>query len=234
MSQYTTGELAKLCDVTVRTVQYYDTRGILVPNKLTEGGRRLYCDEDLNRLKLICYLRDLGLSINSVADILNSDNQNDVIYTILEQQQQKLKSDISSKKEKLNNIEVLMKTLKNDAPVKSISDIVLAMRNKKSRKQVWLTVLLAGIVIDIAEITSILLWVVKGMWIPFAITMPLILITVYFLVDFAHKNIVYICPECKKTFTPNKKEFFFSNHTPKARKLTCTHCHYNGWCVEKD
>ena len=29
MSKYTTGELAKLCDVTVRTVQYYDNRGIL-------------------------------------------------------------------------------------------------------------------------------------------------------------------------------------------------------------
>ena len=40
MSQYTTGELAKLCGVTVRTVQYYDTRGILIPAALSEGGRR--------------------------------------------------------------------------------------------------------------------------------------------------------------------------------------------------
>jgi DNA-binding transcriptional MerR regulator len=28
---YTTGEMAKLCGVTVRTVQYYDTRGISPP-----------------------------------------------------------------------------------------------------------------------------------------------------------------------------------------------------------
>ena len=41
MSKYTTGELAKLCGVTVRTVQYYDTRGILIPSDLSEGGRRL-------------------------------------------------------------------------------------------------------------------------------------------------------------------------------------------------
>ena len=39
MSKYTTGELAKLCGVTVRTVQYYDTRGILIPSELSEGGR---------------------------------------------------------------------------------------------------------------------------------------------------------------------------------------------------
>ena len=41
MSKYTTGEIAKLCGVTVRTVQYYDTRGILIPSELSEGGRRL-------------------------------------------------------------------------------------------------------------------------------------------------------------------------------------------------
>lgn len=29
---YTTGEIAKLCGVSVRTVQYYDTRGILIPS----------------------------------------------------------------------------------------------------------------------------------------------------------------------------------------------------------
>ena len=47
MSKYTTGELAKLCGVTVRTVQYYDARGILIPSELSEGGRRLYSEDDL-------------------------------------------------------------------------------------------------------------------------------------------------------------------------------------------
>ena len=41
MSKYTTGEAAKLCGVTVRTVQYYDTRGILIPSELSEGGKNL-------------------------------------------------------------------------------------------------------------------------------------------------------------------------------------------------
>ena len=58
MSKYTTGEIAKLCGVTVRTVQYYDTRGILAPSELTEGGRRLYSEDDLRRMKVICLLRD--------------------------------------------------------------------------------------------------------------------------------------------------------------------------------
>ena len=59
MSQYTTGQIAKLCGVTVRTVQYYDDRGLLIPSELTEGGRRLYSEEDLKRLQVICFLRSL-------------------------------------------------------------------------------------------------------------------------------------------------------------------------------
>lgn len=39
---YTTGEMAKLAGVSIRTVQYYDKRGILIPSDLTEGGRRRY------------------------------------------------------------------------------------------------------------------------------------------------------------------------------------------------
>ena len=65
MSKYTTGEMAKLCGVTVRTVQYYDARGILIPSELSEGGRRLYSEDDLKRLKVICFLRELDIPIDA-------------------------------------------------------------------------------------------------------------------------------------------------------------------------
>ena len=65
MSKYTTGELAKLCGVTVRTVQYYDTRGILIPSSLSDGGRRLYSEDDVKRMKVICFLRELDLPISA-------------------------------------------------------------------------------------------------------------------------------------------------------------------------
>ena len=44
MSKYITGEIAKLCGVSVRTVQHYDSRNILVPSELSEG-RRLYSED---------------------------------------------------------------------------------------------------------------------------------------------------------------------------------------------
>lgn len=57
--KYTTGEMAKLCGVSVRTVQYYDKRGILMPDELSEGGRRIYSEDDLHKLRIICFLRSI-------------------------------------------------------------------------------------------------------------------------------------------------------------------------------
>jgi DNA-binding transcriptional MerR regulator len=86
MSTYTTGELAKLCEVTVRTVQFYDEKDLLKPTELTEGGRRLYTDEDLKKLILICLLKSLGLSLDTIKGILGSENQNKVLLLLLDEQ----------------------------------------------------------------------------------------------------------------------------------------------------
>lgn len=94
MSKYTTGEIAKLCGVSVRTVQYYDTRGILTPSELTEGGRRLYSEDDLKRMKIICFLRDAGISINNIGELLSEDDPSSVISVLLEQQEQLLREEV--------------------------------------------------------------------------------------------------------------------------------------------
>ena len=39
--QYSSGELASLCEVSVRTVQFYDKQGLLKPVAYSEGNRRL-------------------------------------------------------------------------------------------------------------------------------------------------------------------------------------------------
>ena len=42
---YSTGEIAALCQVSVRTVQFYDKEGLLKPETRSEGGRRLYGED---------------------------------------------------------------------------------------------------------------------------------------------------------------------------------------------
>lgn len=112
MSKYTTGEIAKLCGVSVRTVQYYDTRGILTPSELTEGGRRLYSEDDLKRMKIICFLRDAGISINSIGELLSEDDPSSVISVLLEQQEQLLREEIQEHQAKLDMLDGIKRELK--------------------------------------------------------------------------------------------------------------------------
>ena len=97
MSKYTTGEIAKLCNVTVRTVQYYDKRGILIPTELSEGGRRLYSESDLQRLKVICFLREVDVPIDAISQLLEEEHPEKVISILIEQQESLLMEEIQEK-----------------------------------------------------------------------------------------------------------------------------------------
>lgn len=52
MLKYTTGELEKLCNVSVRTVQFYDTKNLLKPSAISERGRCLYSEADVKNCLL--------------------------------------------------------------------------------------------------------------------------------------------------------------------------------------
>ena len=105
MSKYTTGEIAKLCGVSVRTVQYYDSRNILVPSELSEGGRRLYSEDDLKRMRIICFLREAGVPISSIGELFAEEHPEKVISVLLDQQEQALKEELSEANRKLDMIE---------------------------------------------------------------------------------------------------------------------------------
>lgn len=52
---YRIGELAKLADVTPDTIRYYEKQQMMDHDIRTEGGFRLYSDNDLQRLRFIRY-----------------------------------------------------------------------------------------------------------------------------------------------------------------------------------
>lgn len=234
MSKYTTGEIAKLCGVSVRTVQYYDSRNILVPSELTEGGRRLYSEQDLRRMKIICFLRDAGISINSIGKLLSEENPGKVIEVLLEQQEQILQEEVRERKAKLEIIDGIRRELKSmkNFSVESIGDIAYAMENKKKMKRLHTILLIFGIPLGIVQWTAIILWITVGIWWLVVVWALLVIPYGILLSNFYFKRVVYICPQCHEVFKPNFKEAFWANHTPTLRKLTCTCCGYHGFCVE--
>ncbi len=234
MSKYTTGEIAKLCGVSVRTVQYYDTRGILTPSELTEGGRRLYSEDDFKRMKIICFLRNAGISINSIGELLSGDNPGSVISVLLEQQEQLLREELNERQAKLDMLNGIKRELKSveNFSVESIGDIAYAMENKKKMRQLHTVLLITGVPIGIIQWTSIILWIATGRWWLFALYVLVLIPCAVWVSNFYFKRVAYICPQCHEVFKPNFKEAFWARHTPTLRKLTCTCCGYKGFCVE--
>ena len=234
MSKYTTGELAKLCGVTVRTVQYYDTRGILIPSELSDGGRRLYSDDDLRRMKIICFLRELDIPINAISQILKEEHPEKVISLLIEQQETVLSGEIADKQEKLSRLKELKTGLKNKAgfSLESIGDMANIMENKKKLKRVYWTMILTGIPVTALQWFSIILWIRKRIWWPFVIWVLVAIPWGILISKYYFSNVKYICPECHEVFRPSIKEAFWANHTPTTRKLTCPACGHKGFCVE--
>jgi DNA-binding transcriptional MerR regulator len=69
---YTTGEMARLSDNTLRTVRFYEEAGILRPVGRTEGGHRLFERPELDRLLLVTDLREAGMSLEEIRTLLDA------------------------------------------------------------------------------------------------------------------------------------------------------------------
>ena len=234
MSKYTTGEIAKLCGVTVRTVQYYDRRGILVPSELSEGGRRLYSEDDVKRMKIICFLRELGLSIEQVRQLLTEEDPGSVISLLLDQQEKVLKEEISGREEQLKKLSELKTGLKsmNEFSVESIGDIAYVMTNKKKLKNLRIIMVLTALPLGILQWSSIILWITRGIRWLFLVWIVVSIPYIFYFSRWYFKKMAYICPQCHTVFQPTVREGFWASHTPATRKLTCPNCGHHGFCVE--
>ncbi len=234
MPDYTTGELARLCGITVRTVQFYDARGLLHPADLSEGGRRLYSEEDLGKMRMICALKTLGLSLDAIQGVLGSEHPEKVLLLLLEEQEKRIKEELDTLARQKSAVETVRETIRTGQmiSIESIADMERMMEEAKKLKKLHWTMLWLALPMTIAEWATILLWIFKGIWWPFVACMPLVALAGVLIVRMYYANTLYICPDCGARFKPVRREMVWAKHTPKTRLLTCTKCHSRGWCVE--
>jgi DNA-binding transcriptional MerR regulator len=64
------GELAERTGLSLRTIRHYDDVGLLPATSRTEGGFRVYSEDDADRLMLIKQMKPLGFSLEEMAEIL--------------------------------------------------------------------------------------------------------------------------------------------------------------------
>src|SRR5512136_680440 len=67
--QYQIGELSNLVGMSPRTIRYYEEIGLLNSVKRIEGGKRVYTEKDIQRLKFITRLKHLGLTLSEMSEL---------------------------------------------------------------------------------------------------------------------------------------------------------------------
>jgi len=64
------GELAEKTGLSLRTIRHYDEIGLVHASGRTEGGFRLYTEDDYKRLILIRRMKPLGFSLEEMTELL--------------------------------------------------------------------------------------------------------------------------------------------------------------------
>jgi len=64
------GEVAQRTELSLRTLRHYDEIGLVRPSGRSDGGFRLYAEEDVERLLVIRRMKPLGFSLEQMAEVM--------------------------------------------------------------------------------------------------------------------------------------------------------------------
>lgn len=231
---FTTGEMAQECNVSVRTLQYYDKEGLLKPSEISEGGRRLYTEESLTILKCICLYKTLGFSLGEIKSILNEISNNEFFEKILNEQGKKLDEQIKKLTQSRETLKVLTEELNDTGTIniKSIDEVNSLIKKKENHKKTdVMTYIFIGCYLLIALSGFPIAESIDGIS-PLIFTAILIILLLS-LVYYHKENSSYICPNCHYKFSISFfKDLFSFNGISKGKYIRCPHCLKKGWLKE--
>lgn len=128
----TVGELAARVGVTVRTIQYYDQRGLLHPTCKGEQNLRLYSAADEERLYRIVALKQLGLSLSEIQESESRDAKAE-LTAALAKREEELERKSSEILRDMNAVRGLCSRVESDESVDwgAVADAVGAAQDRE-------------------------------------------------------------------------------------------------------
>lgn len=132
MKQWTTGEISKQRNISVRTLRYYDQINLLTPSFKDHNGKRFYSEDDLFKLEKIIILKSLSLPLKDIQQVLEKLTYKQILtshYNHLQEQLVELQTSLSQTTSLLNMVD-LNESLSWD----QVSKIVDQSKNKTEKK----------------------------------------------------------------------------------------------------
>lgn len=91
---YSSGEFAKMAQVTIRTIRWYDKQNILKPTYVDEKGKRYYTDSDFALLQQILLFKYLGFALDEIKEMLITEPDSHFLKNSLIQQKRLIQDKI--------------------------------------------------------------------------------------------------------------------------------------------
>lgn len=70
MNTYKIGEIARLSNVNIETIRFYERKGLVSPIKRLESGYRIFSEETVRKIKFIKHAKELGFTLNEIHELL--------------------------------------------------------------------------------------------------------------------------------------------------------------------
>jgi len=109
------GDFARIGQVSVKTLRYYDMVGLLKPCEVDpSSGYRYYTFDMLPKLNRILALKELGLSLDQVKQLLEADLSAQELRGMLRLKQVEIQQQMAGEKEKLARVEARLQMIEKE------------------------------------------------------------------------------------------------------------------------
>lgn len=109
---YGIGTVARLAQVSVRTLRHYDDLGLLTPAYVNSAtGYRYYTPDQVLRLHRILVLRDLGVPLSEIGRLVDDDVSTEQMRGILRLRQAEARARLATQTEQLTRVEIRLAQL---------------------------------------------------------------------------------------------------------------------------
>ena len=76
MADYLRGQIAKMADINIETLRYYEKNQLIPEPERTKSGYRIYHDEILERLEFIKGAREAGMTVQEIRQFFSTAPEN--------------------------------------------------------------------------------------------------------------------------------------------------------------
>ncbi len=119
------GDFSRLSRVSIKTLRYYDELALLRPTRVDEfTGYRYYTTSQLIRLNRILAMKDMGLSLEQIALLLDKEPSPDQIRGMLRLKQVELRQQLAEGRVRLERIEAWLQAFEQEATMPAYDVII--------------------------------------------------------------------------------------------------------------